>query len=288
MSMPVAAVETGANPDSGSSGIEKSVEAAISSGNVPALVQAGTQLTQATTQRISSIAAADPNEADMPEQGVISAIAGQANGLAQEAHRKYVNSISAILQATPEPIIAPEVVAVPPVMAAPEPVIAETVTPPATMPGFESRSEPVAPPRIEIHPIAIAAQVYLDERDETDRLLNAGQANYEGHSIRTAVPYYEAILAQDPADQQWQSFVAALKMEHSFFETKHQRAELALQINRIQNEIEDNRKHNILPTAEQAENLKHLQQAFDKANLEVSKLEQEKAKAEEQYHSTQA
>lgn len=271
MNIPVAAVETGASPDSGSSGIEKSVEAAISHGNAPALVQAGTQLTQAATQRITSIATPDPNEASLPEQGVISAIASQATGLAQEAHRKYVNAISDILQSAPEPAM---------------------VAPPAAMPGFETRSvtseKPLAPPSIEVHPIAIAAQVYLDERDEMDRVLNAAQVNYEGHSIKSAVPYYEAILAQDPSDQQWQAFVAALKMEHSFYETKRQRAELALKINQLQNDIEDNRKHNILPTAEHAEQLKQWQIAFEKANEDVSRLEQEKANAEAQYHSTQS
>lgn len=284
--MPLPAAESGAAVESGVSGIEKSVEAAIAGGNMPALAAAGTQLTTATTQRIASIAAADPNETNLPEQGVIGAIAGQANGLAQEAHRNYMNSISSILQAVPEPVV--------PAAMAPAP---EVVAPPATMPGFEPQPvaapmpmatpEIIVPPTVEIHPIAIAAQMYLDERDATDRMLNSGQANYEGHSIRTAVPYYEAILAQDPSDQQWQAFVTALKLESSFYESKLHRAELALQVNQLQNEIEDNRKHNILPTSEQAERLKQLQQAFDKANQDVAQLEQAKAKAEEQYHSIQ-
>lgn len=289
MSMPTAAVEAGTSTESGSSGIEKSVEAAISSGNAPALVQAGTQLTQAATQSIAAIATADPNEAHLPEQGVIGAIAGQANGLAQEAHRNYVNSIHEILKApdvpTPEPVSesVPEPL---PIATAPEAV---TLSPPS-MPGFESPrpvEAPVAPPTIEIHPIAIAAQVYLDERDATDRILNASQSNYEGHSIRSAVPYYEAVLAQDPSDEQWQAFVTALKLESSFYETKLRRANLALQINELQNAIEDNRKHNILPTAEQAEQLKQLQQAFDKINEEVARSEQAKTQAEDQYHATQ-
>gem|GEM_PF-2681160 len=284
--MPTAAVEAGTSTESGSSGIEKSVEAAISSGNAPALVQAGTQLTQAATQSIAAIAAADPNEAHLPEQGVIGAIAGQANGLAQEAHRNYVNSINEILK-EPESVPTPEPVPEPlPVVVVPEAV---TLTPPS-MPGFESprpAEAPVAPPTIEIHPIAIAAQVYLDERDATDRILNASQPNYEGHSIRSAVPYYEAVLAQDPSDEQWQAFVTALKLESSFYETKLRRANLALQINELQNNIEDNRKHNILPTAEQAEQLKQLQQAFDKINEEVARSEQAKTQAEDQYHATQ-
>ena len=288
MSMPTAAVEAGVSTESGSSGIEKSVEAAISSGNTPALIQAGTQITQAATQSIAAIAAADPNEANLPEQGVIGAIAGQANGLAQEAHRQYVNSINEILKAS-EPAPIPE----------PIPVVAP-LAPPTSMPGFESVRPPeppaptvstapeaiIAPPTVEIHPIAIAAQAYLDERDATDRILNASQVNYEGHSIRTAVPYYEAVLAQDPSDQQWQAFVTALKLESLFYETKLKRANLALQINQLQNLIEDNRNHNILPTAEQAETLKNLQMAFDKANEDVERLEQDKKNAEDQYHAT--
>ncbi|MCA9389380.1 MAG: hypothetical protein KC585_02110 [Candidatus Magasanikbacteria bacterium] len=296
INIPTAAVEAGSNTESSSSGIEKSVESAISSGNAPALVQAGTQLTQAATQSIQAIAKADPNEAHLPEQGVIGAIATQANGLAQEAHRAYVNSISEILQSRVEE--------------PPAPIVENTAEEPVTqvadvMPGFEPRpstvnevpstvepnvpekTEMMKPPSVEVQLVAIAAQVYLDERVETEKILTASQPNYEGHSIRTAVPYYEAVLAQDPSDQQWQAFVAALKLESTFYETKLQRANVALEINELQNQIEDNRKHNILPTAEQAENLKHLQQQFEQLNSEVSHLEQEKAHAEEQYQSTQ-
>ena len=232
----------------------------------------------------------------MPEQGVIGAIATQANGLAQEAHRAYVNSINEILQSQVEEAQAPLA----------ETVMEEPITPVAeVMPGFEPRPAPtsdvpsaaepaapekteiIKPPSVEVQFVAIAAQVYLDERVETEKILTASQSNYEGHSIRTAVPYYEAVLAQDPSDQQWKAFVAALKLESTFYETKLQRANVALEINELQNQIEDNRKHNILPTAEQAENLKHLQQQFEQLNKEVSHLEQEKTHAEEQYQSTQ-
>lgn len=290
MQMPaMPTVEAGQNTESATtSGLESAVESAILAGNAPALVQVGTQKTQAATTRIQAIASIDPNQADAPEIGVLSAIATQAQGLANDAHREYVDQINRILQAQPQPQPQTSMAAQPEIVKA---EMASLVIPPQ-MPGFEpvvvatpAVPSPVEKPAPSFSLLPIAAQVYLEEREESNKQLNEGQMNYEGHSLTSAVPYYEAVLAQDPTDKQWIHFVEALKLEKQFFETKLNRSELALQVNQLQNSIEDNRKHNILPTNEQLEQLQLLQKQFEQANLSVSTIEKAKRDAEAAYNA---
>lgn len=262
--MPVISAETSANgQESHSSGVEKSVEAAIMSGNAPALQAAATQKTQAVTQRIAAIATADINESDAPETGVLSALATKAHGLASDVHREFTGELEAILKGSAEASI--ESLPIPP------------MAPPA----------PLMPPKHEYTVLPIAAQVYLDERSEADKLLQQPQANYEGHSLTSAIPYYEALLAQDPTDEQWIRFVDALKKEFAAVTKKRERAEKALAINGLQNTLEDNKKRNIEPTAEQALELKTQQEQFSQLQQELAKCEEEKTAAEEHYKALQ-